>query len=115
MNNLEQYEWSEWRPFPHPHKKGILVSPFGFGVYQLRNVKTDEFILFGRGDNLSHRMSTLLPIPFGISGRKNVKKKNYVLENIKNIEYRTIPCSSHEESVRIEKDIKNLNIHKFNK
>jgi hypothetical protein len=114
MINLEQYEWSEWRPFPHPHQQGILVSPFGFGVYQLRNINNDEFIMFGRGDHLSYRMSSILPKPYGVGTRNNESKRVYVMENINDIEYRSISCISHEECVRIEKEIKNLNIHKFN-
>jgi hypothetical protein len=114
MSDIEKYNWSKWRPFPHPHNKGILVSPYGFGIYQLKNIKTNEFTMFGRGDHLSHRMSTILPVPFGISGRRNMNKKDYVLSNINDIEYRTILCNSHEECVQIENEIKKLKIHKFN-
>ena len=30
-------DWSDWRDFPDPRSFGILVAPFGPGVYEMRN------------------------------------------------------------------------------
>ena len=114
MNDLEKFDWSEWRHFPDPTKKGILVSPFGPGLYQLRNKKTNDLILFGIGGHLSQRMTSLLPKPYGIGTRKNEKKREYVWNNIEDIEYRTISTQTRNESLIIEKVIKGMNIHLFN-
>jgi len=112
--DIEKYDWSEWRPFPNPTKKGILVSPFGSGLYQLRNKKTNEFVLFGIGGHLSVRMTSLLPKPYGVGTRRNEQKREYVWNNINEIEYRTIPTFTREESVEIEREIRKMNIHLFN-
>ena len=87
---------------------------FGAGIYQLKNKRTDQFVLFGRGDHLSHRMTSLLPHPYGEGTRKNKKKREYVWNNIDYIEYRTIACLTHEETVEIEREIRELKIHIFN-
>ena len=115
MKTLEQkYNWSDWRTFPDPRNCDYLVAPFGFGVYQLKNSKINEFTLFGRSKNLAHRMSSLLPIPLGASGRNNEEKREYVLNNIENIEYRTVAFTSEKEMKDCERELRQLNIHKFN-
>ena len=103
-------QWSHWRPFPDPRTYGELSAPFGAGVYELRNRKTDELVLFGRSKNVAHRMSSLLPLPFGVGGRSNEQKKEYVFGNLNDIEYRTKACQSkrvarkEERSMRTRKD-----------
>lgn len=90
--------WSKWIPFPDPRKNGYLYAPFGAGVYELRRRSTGRKVLFGKGGNLAFRMSSLLPKPYGCGVRKNKQKREYVLEYIEDIEYRTLPCSSIEEA-----------------
>lgn len=114
MIDIESYDWSDWRSFPNPLKKGILVSPFGPGLYQLRNTQTDEFVLFGIGGHLSYRMTSLLPEPQGQGNRKNMAKRVYVYKNIQDIEYRTIACRTENDAKTIEKKLKALNNHIFN-
>jgi hypothetical protein len=115
METLEQkYNWSEWGRFPDPRKGEYLVAPFGYGVYQLKNSKINEFTLFGSGNNLAYRMSSLLPKPFGQGTRRNEVKREYVLNNIENIEYRTVAFTSEKEMKDCERELKQLNIHKFN-
>jgi len=115
MKILEhKYNFSEWRTFPDPRKGEYLISPFGMGVYQLRNGKTNEFILFGRSKNLSYRMSSLLPKPLGQGTRNENKKREYVLENIEDIEYRTVAFILEKEMKKCERELKQLKIHKFN-
>ena len=86
--------WSEWRAFPNPEKKEYLYAPFGPGVYQLRNKKTGVFVLFGTGGHLAQRMTSLLPEPYGKGTRRNTDKRNYVWDNIDDVEYRTIALES---------------------
>ncbi|MFW5879199.1 MAG: hypothetical protein ACOCUV_00085 [bacterium] len=113
--NIEKLNWSDWKKFPDPRKGEYLSAPFGFGVYQLKNTETDEFILFGKGNNCAYRMSSLLPIPLGTSGRNAEDKKEYIFENLQQIFYRTMAFDNEEEMLKVERRIKKLNIHKFNR
>jgi hypothetical protein len=98
-------EWSEWRPFPDPRKKGILIAPFGAGCYELRH-RDERLILFGTGQNLAYRMSSLLPAPYGAGTRNNADKRAYVLKHLDDIEYRTIAHSTPQEAELCEKGLK---------
>jgi hypothetical protein len=102
--SLYENNWSEWRPFPNPEKKGYLYAPYGCGVYQLRNAKTGEYILFGQSTHVANRMSSLLLS--GIGTRNNEGKRNYVTQNIQDIEYRTIPFDTAEEARSFELFVK---------
>ncbi len=88
MNDILQHNnWSGWKPFPDRRNKEYLFAPFGVGVYQLLNNKTNEYVLFGRGKNLAYRITTLFPRPIGQGTRNNNKKKDYVLKHLKYIQY----------------------------
>jgi len=113
-NQIELYNWSDWKSFPDPRIEGMLTAPYGNGLYQLKNIKTDEFILFGIGKNCAYRMSSLLPKPFGQGTRNNESKRAYLINNISSIEYRTLSFTEESEMKIIEKEIKKLEIHKFN-
>ena len=39
--------WSDWKSFPDPRKGEYINAPLGSGVYQLRNKKTNRYVLFG--------------------------------------------------------------------
>ena len=106
--------WSEWLQFPNPEKKEYLYAPFGAGVYQLRNRKSKEYVLFGTGGNLAYRMSSLLSEPYGQGTRKNTEKRNYVLKNIDDIEYRTIAFASKEMAKSFETFVKMKESYIFN-
>jgi len=82
--------WSNWKPFPDPRKGEYLNAPLGSGVYQLRNKKSNKYVLFGTSEHLASRMTSLLPRPYGAGTRNNTTKQDYVLNNIQDIEYRTI-------------------------
>jgi len=101
--------WSKWLPFPDPRKGEYLVAPFGPGVYQLRNKRKGKLVLFGRSKNVSHRMTSLLPNHFGSGTRKNLPKKEYILNHLADIEYRTLPCATMQEAKQKEND---LRVHK---
>lgn len=111
--DVERHNWSEWKLFPDPEKKEYLYAPFWHGVYHLRNSKTNEYVLYGEGGNVAHRMSSILPKPYGQGTRKNENKRKYVLDNLKHIEYRTMACSSKEEALIIQREVKNAYKHIF--
>ncbi len=97
-------QWSSWSRFPDPRKNGILVAPFGPGCYEIRN--GDQYVLFGRGDNAALRMTSLLPEPLGSGKRNNSDKRSYVLGHVSTVEYRTLACASHEETVIEERKLR---------
>lgn len=94
--------WSEWKNFPDPQKCEYLIAPFGPGCYELRNRKTNEKVLYGKGANLASRMTSLLPKPFGCGTRNNKEKRTYVLANIQWIEYRTSAFGTVAEAKECE-------------
>lgn len=98
--------WSPWRPFPNPAAGGCLSAPFGPGLYELRNRTTGEHVLFGRSKNVAHRMSSLLPRPIGAAGRSNLRKRQYVLDHLGVIEYRTRPCRSEPDARSEERSMR---------
>ena len=106
--------WTEWQKFPDPHKGGYLNAPIGCGVYQLRNSKNGKLVLFGRSKHLAYRMSSLLPSPEGVGKRNNISKRIYVLENIDDVEYRTISFLDESKAKVFEQYIKTLKLHLFN-
>jgi len=99
-------DWSDWRPFPDPRHGGVLVAPFGPGCYELRRRDTGDKVLFGYGGHVAHRMTSLLPEPFGSGRRNNAEKRQYVLEHLGTVEYRTIACQTEEEAKDLEREIK---------
>lgn len=58
---IKQYkaDWSEWIKFPDPRKGECLYVPFGCGVYLLRNIRTKESVLFGKGKHLAQQYRTI--------------------------------------------------------
>ena len=98
--------WSKWRRFPDPRKHEYIVAPFGWGIYQLRNVVTGEFVCFGKGNNVAYRMTSLLPEPYGAGKRNNKEKRNYILEHLCDVEYRTKAHSTSEEAEDEERILK---------
>lgn len=97
-------DWSEWRPFPNPRGGGMLAAPFGPGVYELRNVRTGEKVLFGRGARCAGRMCSLLPEGGGT--RNNDRKRAYVLAHLGELEYRTIAFTAVPEMKAFESELK---------
>ncbi len=59
-------------------------------------------------------MKSLMPEPYGVGRRRNMAKRNYVLDHYKDIDYRTITTKNREEAKGIEKKLKAKNIHIFN-
>ena len=59
-------------------------------------------------------MSSLLPKPLGTGERKNRDKPNYVLNNIQDIEYRTMSFIGNDDARRFESYIKYAEKYLFN-
>jgi len=97
-------KWSNWRLFPDPRQRGILIAPFGPGCYELRNGK--QLVLYGQGGHVAHRMISLLPAPWGCGGRRNREKREYVLKYLGRIEYRTLACATHGEAKEEERALR---------
>ena len=111
-NKNENPKWSDWLKFPNPSKDQYLYAPFGPGLYELRNIKTHELVLFGTGKNVAFRMTSLLPPPLGEGTRKNEEKRLYVLNHLNDIEYRTLAIDI-SEAKEIERRLKSLKNHIF--
>jgi hypothetical protein len=97
--------WSNWRPFPNPSDRGILIAPFGPGCYELRH-KDGRLVLYGDSGHVAARMSSLLPIPLGTGTRKNARRRDYVKEHLSDLEYRTLPCLTAQETKDRERELK---------
>ncbi len=132
MIDIEKYPWTEWEPFPNPFSDSfdnlkqfgslrlilrdiILKKPQSPGVYQLRNKKTKEFVLFGEGTILFDRMGSLLPREAGGRGnRNNFDKREYVGKNLNDIEFRIHYTKTKKEAKKIDNFLKSLKIHIYN-
>ena len=99
-------EWSKWRPFPDPRQGGYLTAPFGPGVYELHDKGSDRYVLCGIGGCVAYRMCSLLPAPFGRGTRNNQEKRDYVLDHLQEIKYRTVACPSRAEASEIERKLR---------
>jgi hypothetical protein len=110
---VEKHDWQEWRPFPDPRRKGLLIAPFGAGVYELRDKMTEEKILCGESKNVAARMSSLLPETHGMGTRKNSDKRDFVCSHIREIEYRTVACREKPEAIEIERELKHTYDYRF--
>lgn len=106
--------WTEWKPMPAPDDCRNIEGPEDCGVYQIRNKETGQFIQFGESKTCRERMKSFFPKPYGKGTRNNEAKRIYILENWKNLEYRTCATVSKEEAVKIDRHLKSLNIHLFN-
>ena len=68
--------------------------------------KGSNLILFGTGSHVAQRMSSLLPEPHGCGTRNNDAKRQFVLEHLGAIEYRTLPCASVACAKECERELK---------
>jgi hypothetical protein len=101
VGNMDE-EWSEWRHFPDPRSKGVLVAPFGPGCYQVRHISNRQKVLFGASGHVAARLSSLLPEPMGTSSRNNDDKGRHCVKYLQDLEYRTLACRSKQEAMKEE-------------
>ena len=101
--------WSRWQPFPDPRLGCYLSAPFGSGVYELRNRKSGELVLYGKSKNVARRMSSILPHPLGAGTRNNSAKRDYVLKRLADIDYRTKACADEAAAITEEARLRNSN------
>lgn len=107
-------KWSDWKEMPSPENCREIQGPTGPGVYQIRNKKTNQLIQFGIGNECKKRMNSLFPKPYGSGTRNNSDKRNYILINWADLEYRTLDTATKTAAKRIEDQIKGQNNHLFN-
>ncbi len=105
--------WNRWQRLPDPRVGGYLSAPFGPGIYQLRNCSTGELILCGHSKNLAMRMSSILPAPLGTGTRKNCDKRQYVLNHLGEVEYRTMACTDKQAALIAERQLRSSNKFRF--
>lgn len=106
--------WTAFSPFPSPLKHEYLNAPIGAGVYELKNIKTQELVYVGEGANTAYRMSSLLPEPYGAGTRNNSKLRDYIFENINDVHYRTIACTDKANAKQIQDEMIAINKYLFN-
>ncbi len=114
MMNSSSYTWSEFLTFPSPLKQEYLHAPFGAGVYELKNLHTQQLIYVGEGGHAAWRMTSLLPEPFGKGTRNNAKLRQYVLDNLPNMIYRTLACMDKATAKKIQDEMISKNKYLFN-
>ena len=59
-------------------------------------------------------MKSLFPAPYGCGTRNNANKREYILTNWRNLEYRTFATKTKEDAVKIDRALKAQNNHLFN-
>lgn len=107
-------KWSSWKKMPSPENCRQIEGPEGLGLYQLKNTKTNENILFGISNTCRRRMKSLFPAPYGSGIRNNAHKRAYILKYWKYISYRTCETVSRQEAKSMEDEIKARQNHIFN-
>ena len=106
--------WTIWQPICAPEYCRQIQGPDGPGVYQLRNKKTKQLVLFGIGVACRQRMKSLFPAPYGTGKRNNSEKRDYVFKQWRQIEYRTCATNTRADAKAIEDEIKAQRNHIFN-
>jgi hypothetical protein len=112
--NITPPKWTKWRPFPDPRKNELLCAPFGPGLYEVRNIRTRELVLVGIGANCSSRMSSLLPSPLGCGRRNNQEKRDYMLNNLEDLEYRCVAYKVRADAADAERRLRWENSYLYN-
>lgn len=97
--------FSDWRTFPDPRKREYIWAPIGPGCYELRFAKTEQLVLFGMSGNVSARLASLLPEPLGHGTRRNTRKRQFVLDHLGSLEYRTVAFANRQDAVSFEADL----------
>lgn len=83
-----------------------IDAPIGPGVYELRLADTKEPVYCGKSVQVSTRMQSLLPKPWGKEKRNNAGLRSFVLENIEKIEYRTTALPTDFKAQQLETHMK---------
>ena len=78
---------------PRSHGGRVFARPIGPGVYDLRRCSSGQLVYCGSGKNAALLMTSLFPSPIGAGTRKNAALRQYVLNHLAEIEYRTLACA----------------------
>jgi len=100
-------------PLPHDFKRSI-AGPEEAGVYQVRDRRTGELILFGISGTVKKRLKSLMPAPYGSGTRKNGGKRAYVLAHYADLDYRTLATPTRADAADVERQLKDDRNHRFN-
>ena len=106
-----EHLWTDWQPYPDPRNGDHLVAPIGPGVYQLRRGET--LVHTGMGRCVAVAMSSLLPERWGSGTRNNNALRQFILRNIKRIEYRCIGCESENDAKKLKLSVRRNKNHIF--
>ena len=106
--------WTSWKAMPSPQNCRMIEGPPGSGIYQIKNKVTGQLIQFGIGVECQYRMKSLFPAPHGTGKRNNSNKRQYILDNWKDLEFRTYATDTRPEAKQIEDKLKAQNNHLFN-
>ena len=110
---MNEKPWSRWREFPDPMESGRLHAPIGPGVYDLRRCSSAQLVYCGSGKNAALRMTSLLPNPVGTGTRNNAGLRQNDLNNLADIEYRTLACADHAAAQADERTLKKRGAYLF--
>jgi excinuclease UvrABC nuclease subunit len=110
----DKINWTDFSPFPSPLQNGYLNAPFGEGVYELKNYRTNQLVYVGESKNVANRMSSLLPKPMGTGTRNNLDLRNYNLQNLQDLYYRTLACDDEMKAKQKETEMKENYKYLFN-
>ena len=106
--------WCKWKPMPSPDECRKIEGPVGPGVYQVKNIKTNELIQFGIGVECRKRMKSFFPAPHGSGKRNNSYKREYILKHWQHQQYRTLATETRAQAKLAKDKIKAKNNHLFN-
>ena len=83
-----------------------MTAPIGPGCYEVRRIRSKHLVLFGVGGHVTHRLSSLLPKPYGTGTRNNSEKRCYMITHLGDVEYRTLLFGTRCEAEAHEKELK---------
>lgn len=110
---MNEKQWSRWREFPDPMEGGYLHAPIGPGVYDLRRCSSGQLVYCGSGKNVALRMTSRLPSPVGTGTRNNAALRQYALNHLADIEYRTLACADQAAAQADERTLKDQGAYLF--
>jgi len=101
---VEMLDWDEWQPMYAPTSefgKGV----FGFrypGVYHIRLRETKTDVIAGTGDPVARRMRSWYIQEFASGKRRNQRKRIFLTDNWRDLEYRILKTSDIWEAKFVE-------------
>jgi hypothetical protein len=113
---IEMLEWGDWEPMHQPtpaRGKGVIGCRHP-GVYHIRRRKTKEDVIAGTGDPVARRMRSWYTQEFASGKRRNQRKRIFLSDNWRDLEYRILRTSDIWEAKFIEGILLGRNSFLFN-